>query len=235
MMKLLIEEVLAGQKRIIDVITSIIDEYNSRGNGFIEITTNIDDDEPFIVFMDWNEVAFVQRELNRRMWPDAFYKNHIGYLNQYGNKAYRDMRYKVKNSYIIPSGLHELDEFIEWGFDDEYAMCSECRKAVALEPGYFGDVPYYYYYAVDGEFICGDCIKNNELTENYIEEVIEGGSKANLDTRIVSEEKLKELGWINLGVTGTIEKLHTVKSQTQRCLWVKLTKDEEMTDNEQSN
>jgi hypothetical protein len=234
MMKLLIEEVLAGQKRIIDVITSIIDEYNSRGNGFIEITTNIDDDEPFIVFMDWNEVAFVQRELNRRMWPDAFYKNHIGYLNQYGNKAYRDMRYKVKNSYIIPSGLHELDEFIEWGFDDEYAMCSECRKAVALEPGYFGDIPYYY--VVDGEFLCGDCIKNNEqLTENYIEEVIEGGSKANLDTRIVSEEKLKELGWINLGVTGTIEKLHTVKSQTQRCLWVKLTKDEEMTDNEQSN
>ena len=223
------EEVPAGQKRIIDVITSIIDEYNSHGNGFIEITTNIDDDEPFIVFMDWNEVAFVQRELNRRMWPDEFYKHHIDYLNTFGDRAYESMRFKVGHIYAKPQGLHELDEFIEWGFDDEYAMCSECRKAVALE-----DTPYYYYYyAVDGEFLCGDCIKNNEqLTENYIEEVIEGGSKANLDTRIVSEEKLKELGWIK---TGTIEKLHTVKPQTQRCLWVKLTKDEEMTDNEQSN
>lgn len=230
-MKLLIEEVPAGQKRIIDVITSIIDEYNSRVNGFIEITTNIDDDEPFIVFNYWNEVAFVQRELNRRMWPDAFYKNHIEYLNRDGDKAYRDMRFKIGHVYAKPQGLHELDEFIEWGFDDEYAMCSECRKAVALEPGYFGDIPYYY--VVDGEFLCGDCIKNNEqITENYIEEVIEGGSKANLDTRIVSEEKLKELGWINMGVTGTIEKLHTVKSQTQRCLWVKLTKDEDEDDEE---
>jgi hypothetical protein len=234
-MKLLIEEVTAGQKRIIDVITSIIDEYNSLGKDFIEITERLSDDEQFIVFNNWDEVAFVQRELNRRMWPDAFYKHHIDYLNTFGDRAYESMRFKIGHVYTKPQGLHELDEFIEWGFDDEYAICSECRKAVALEPGYFGDVPYYYYYAVDGEFICGDCIKNNELTENYIEEVIEGGSKANLDTRIVSEKKLKELGWINLGVTGTIEKLHTVKSQTQRCLWVKLTKDEEMTDNEQSN
>lgn len=217
------------EQRTIDVITSIIDEYNSQRNEFVEITTRIDDDEPFIMFDNWEQVAFVQRELNKRMWPEAFYKHHIDYLNRFGDRAYENMRFKTNGMYLVPVGLHELEEFIEWGFNDEYGMCDNCRKAVALEPGFIGDTPYYY--VVDSEFLCGDCIKNDEtLTENYIEEIVKGGSKATIDTRIVPEKKLKEFGWIKLGVNGYVEKLHTIESQTQRCMWVKITKDEDEDD-----
>jgi hypothetical protein len=49
------------------------------------LTTNAENDKPFIIIESWVELATIQRELNRMIAPEAYYRNAIDYYNIEGN------------------------------------------------------------------------------------------------------------------------------------------------------
>ena len=190
-------------KRIaIEKIANIINklELNS------QLTTDAENDEPFVIIEEWCELATIQRELNRVMSPKPFYKWYITYLNEYGHEAFQDMRFgkgengkpvNVHNGrplYEVPDGLHRLEHYVEWGFSDEYVLCSNCYKAINTTPGYYGDIPAYA--IVNDELLCHNCIRDS-FEEDYIESVTNDPKNA-LKTTIISEARLEELGWKKL-------------------------------------
>ncbi|MDD5527068.1 MAG: hypothetical protein PHE11_06685 [Candidatus Omnitrophica bacterium] len=167
------------------------------------LTTN-ENDEPFLILTSWQELAMIQRELNKQLNPETYYKWAITYYNEYGRDAFQEMRFgqdehgnptsttKGYAPYEVPEGLIELDDIILNGFDDEYMTCSECGKAIKTTPSYFaGDKPRYA--ILDCDIFCGDCIATNH-EEEYIDERINSAKNA-INTSIISEDRLTELGW----------------------------------------
>ncbi len=174
---------------MIEILNNIIKNTNAT------LTTD-EDDEPFLIITSWQELAMIQRELNRHLNPGAYYKWAITYYNEYGNDAFQDMRLglREKSPYLVPEGLLRLDQVIEWGFDDEYVTCGNCGKAIHAAPEYYGDKPGYV--ILESDMLCGDCIH-----DNYVEEYIElctNNEKNAINTQIVSEEEITKLGWKKL-------------------------------------
>ncbi len=187
-----------------ELLRSIISDTNAT------LTTN-EDDEPFLIVTSWQELAMIQRELNRYLNPEAYYKWAITYYNEYGDDAFQNMRlgwtkekwdktrkrcsiYKGLSPYTVPNGLIELDKIVNWGFEDEHMTCENCGKAIHITPGYYGDRPRYV--ILECDMLCGDCIH-----DNYVEEYIElctNNEKNAINTQIVSEEELTKLGWKQL-------------------------------------
>lgn len=159
------------------------------------LTTN-ENDEPFLILTSWQELAMIQRELNKRLNPEAYYKWAITYYNEYGNDAFQDMRFKTNGipQYRQPVGLVNLGNIIDWGFEDEYTTCGDCGKAIHTTQSYYGDKPRIV--ILKGDVLCGDCI-HDHYTEEYIE-LCTNNEKNVINTRIVSEEELIELGWKKL-------------------------------------
>jgi hypothetical protein len=166
------------------------------------LTTN-ENDEPFLILTSWQELAMIQRELNKQLNPETYYKWAITYYNEYGRNAFQEMRFgqdkhgnptsttKGYAPYEVPEGLIELDDIILNGFDDEYNTCGNCGKAIKTSISYYGDKPRYA--ILDCDMFCGDCI-----AENYEEEYIElriNNAKNAINTSIISEDRLIELGW----------------------------------------
>jgi len=156
------------------------------------LTTNAENDKPFIIIESWVELATIQRELNRMIAPEAYYRNAIDYYNIEGNEAFQNMSFEVNHIYRVPEGLLELDDVIDWGFSDEWSTCSNCYKAIFTSPYYPGDKPRYA--VLNNEVLCDDCI-TNECEQEYIDSVTNDYKKT-LNTNIISESKLEELGWI---------------------------------------
>jgi len=171
------------------------------------LTTN-ENDEPFLILTSWQELAMIQRELNKRLNPEAYYKWAITYYNEYGDDAFKHMRlgwtketwdktrkpcgtHQGYSPYEIPEGLIELSNVIEWGFDDEYSTCGNCGKTIKTSISYYGDKPRYA--ILDCDIVCGDCIAEN-YEEEYINERINNAKNA-INTAIISEDRLEELGW----------------------------------------
>lgn len=186
----------------LDTINDIINEFSL--NSYL--TTDSENDEPFVIIEGWHELATIQRELNRAMSPKPFYKWYITYLNEYGHEAFQDMRFgkgengkpvNVHNGrplYEVPDGLHRLEHYVEWGFSDEYVLCSNCYKAICTTPADYRDIPAYA--IVNDEILCHNCISDS-CEEGYIESVTNDPRTA-LKTTIISEARLKELGWRKL-------------------------------------
>lgn len=80
--------------------------------------------------------------------------------------------WKEVNELFEKHGIN-LDDVIEWGFSDEFAMCDLCENIVHLYPDYIGDPPDYWINKKTGEIICSDCVKDdpesyiNYLTNNF--------------------------------------------------------------------
>ncbi len=176
----------------LDLIPVIIntDQLNS------QLTTDSETDEPFLIVEDWHEIGVLQRELNKWISPNAFYANRDRYINEQGNEAFQRMRFDTDGHapYLVPNGLFELYDVINYGFSDEHITCYNCYRSICTTPGYYGDKPRYA--IVNDEFLCGDCI-NNYHEEEYVESVMNDPENA-LNTAIVSEQRLKELGWKKL-------------------------------------
>jgi hypothetical protein len=152
------------------ILSEIIQNTNSI------LTTDSENDKPFVIIEDWNDLGKIQKELNKKLNPITYYKWLITYYNEYGNNAFQEMRLgwtkeswdKTKqpcnihrgfSPYVVPNGLTSLDDIMEWGFSDEYITCSNCYKAIATTPNYYGDKPRYA--IINDEILCGDCILND--------------------------------------------------------------------------
>jgi hypothetical protein len=183
------------KKFALDSLPDIINKNNLNSI----LTTNSEDDKPFVIIEDWEELGTIQQELNRLVSPETYYKWCITYYNEYGNAAFQRMRFSTNGHapYTVPEGLFELDDVIEWGFSDEHITCSNCHKAIATTPSYYGHKPRYA--IVNDECLCGDCIVN-DFEEEYLETTINNPTKA-INTAIISEDRLEELGWKKLSKT----------------------------------
>jgi hypothetical protein len=171
-----------------EILESIISNTNAT-------LTADENDKPFLILTSWHEIAQIQKELNKQLNPQAYYKWVITYYNEYGNDAFQEMRLGILHGsppYEIPEGLIELSDIIEFGFDDEYSTCNECGKVIKTSISYYGDKPRY---AILNkcEILCGDCIAGN-YEEEYINERINNAKNA-INTAIISEDRLEELGW----------------------------------------
>lgn len=179
----------------LDFLPTIIDvdQLNS------QLTTDSEEDKPFLIIEDWHELGIIQRELNKWISPKAFWANKDRYLQEHGN--FENMRFATHGGapYLIPEGLFDLDDIIDWGFSDEYTTCGNCYKSIEMTPGYYGDKPRYA--IINDELLCGDCIVEH-YEDDYIESVTNKTSNA-INTAIISEERLKELGWKELSKTYT--------------------------------
>lgn len=170
-----------------EILESIVQNTNAT------LTTN-ENDEPFLILTSWQELAMIQRELNKQLNPETYYKWAITYYNEYGRDAFKEMRLEILHGqppYEIPEGLIELSDVIEWGFDDEYSTCGNCGKVIKTSISYYGDKPRYA--ILDCDIFCGDCIAEN-YEEEYINERINDAKNA-INTAIISEDRLEELGW----------------------------------------
>jgi hypothetical protein len=87
----------------------------------------------------------------------------------------------------------KLDE-TQWGFSDEWITCSECGRAILTTPRFYGDKPRYA--IIQSDLLCGDCI-HDKYMEEYVDNATNNVSHA-INTGIVSEEELQELGWKKL-------------------------------------
>ena len=175
------------------------------------LTEDAETNKPFLIVEDWNEVGKIQQNLNKWWNSDAYYEWVITYYNEYGHEAFQDMRFgkgpngeprNVHNSkpyYEVPEGIFDLDDVIDWGFADEYTTCGNWYKSIEMTPGYHGDKPRYA--IINDELLCGDCIVEH-YEDDYIESVTNKTSNA-INTAIISEERLKELGWKELSKTYT--------------------------------
>lgn len=185
-----------------EILESIISNTNAT-------LTEDENNKPFLILTSWHEIAQIQKELNKQLHPQAYYKWAITYYNEYGNDAFQEMRlgwtkerwdktrklcgtHRGFSPYEIPEGLIELSDIIEFGFEDEYSTCDECGKVIKTSISYYGDKPRY---AILNkcEILCGDCIAGN-YEEEYINERINNEKNA-INTAIISEDRLEELGW----------------------------------------
>lgn len=158
------------------------------------LTIDAETAEPFLIVESWEELGKIQQELNRWLRPKEYYKNCIDYYNVQGNEAFQRMRFEVGYQYLVPEGLFELDDVCKWGFSDEYITCSNCYRAIGTTPGYYGDKPRYA--TVNNDILCGDCI-TTQYEEEYIESATNKPTNA-INTSIISEDGLAELGWKKL-------------------------------------
>ena len=159
-----------------------------------QITESVETGEPFVIVEEWTELGTIQRELNRAMAPRFFYKHYIDFLNERGNEAFQKMRFEHNDRYEIPEGLHELEEWLEWGFSDEYTTCGNCGRSLRTEHSSYDDIPKFA--ILNDELLCHECIRD-EFEEEYIESVTNNPKNA-LKLTIINESRLTELGWKEL-------------------------------------
>lgn len=198
------------KKVALDLLTTILQDNNLNSI----LTTDSENDNPFVIIEDWKELGTIQKELNKQISPKSYYRWCITYYNEYGNEAFQDMRFgwtKEKwdkkqrpcnvhhglSPYLIPEGLFSLHDIVDWRFSDEHTTCSNCYRAIATTPGYYGDK--LRYEIINCEVLCGDCIVNN-FEDEYIEYITNYPKRA-LKTSIISEDRLEELGWKKLSRT----------------------------------
>jgi hypothetical protein len=185
------------EKRILRMLWRITRNTNSF------LTESIDTDKPFLIVESWDDLGKIQREINRRMHKKLFKKWNPIYNKIYGNRAFEEMRFgHNKNNeltttskghwpYLVPTGLTELDNLIDWGFSDEHCTCTNCGKSFTTTPSYYGDK--LNYATIEDELFCTDCIRN-DLEDIYINNST-NNPKAAINTNIITEERLEKLGW----------------------------------------
>ena len=171
-------------------LADIIGEFNLNS----QITESVETGEPFVIVEEWTELGTIQRELNRAMAPRFFYKHYIDFLNERGNEAFQKMRFEHNDRYEIPEGLHELEEWFEWGFSDEYTTCVNCGRSLRTGRSSYDDIPKFE--ILNDELLCHECIRD-EFEEEYIESVTNNPKNA-LKLTIINESRLEELGWKEL-------------------------------------
>jgi uncharacterized CHY-type Zn-finger protein len=175
-----------NKQKALEILPEILGDMNS------QLTVD-ENDNPFLIVEGWDELSKIQQELNKNLAPEAYYEHVIEYYNKRGNRAFREMRLDTNGHapYLVPDGLFELDDVIEYEFSDEYTTCWNCGDAIRETPCCYGDM--LRFGIVEGDMLCGDCI-NKDFEQEYIDSVTNNCKHA-LKTSIISEDRLAELGW----------------------------------------
>lgn len=81
----------------------------------------------------------------------------------------------------------------EWGFEDEYYLCSVCGGVIRTTPGSAFWKQEYYQDFEACMIVCGDCVRANQKEkESYVKWLLENPERANT---ILSQEDLETMGF----------------------------------------
>lgn len=130
-----------------------------------DINFNIGDynGEEFMIVDDWDDIQKIQKVLNPEFQPKDKYDSTI------------------------------LDDFISWGFADEYTRCDECGKVIRTEPDSKHWTPDFWVDYENGYVVCGDCVRNNP--QEYLIDLTNNSDKANT---ILDDGDLTANGYVKL-------------------------------------
>ena len=137
----------------------------------------------------WGTIYPDGDECNEEVFLYENYGNNISDLN-----AILKEKLKAKGIDTYPDYDRE-DYYIDfvtgdnWGYNDEFFICSECEKAFRYNN--YGTANYW---VGDGFIICEDCVREN-YKEEYIAEHINNPKKANV---LLNPGELRELGFTRL-------------------------------------
>lgn len=136
--------------------------YDACNNGDIYCTLAKDeDDKDFLIVDGWKDVSKIQKALKSDFEPKDKYDTSV------------------------------LDDYIQWGFSDEYAVCDKTGKLIRTEPDSYSWTPDFFVNDRTGEIVCGDYVRDNP--EEYIEWLLSNPEeRANT---ILSEDDLEAAGF----------------------------------------
>lgn len=174
--------------------------------------------EPFCIVEGWGELSNLNKVLNEIHRPELWAQWEPVYREKYDRKLaeererwgegfrrwgeihpniYGSLRIPTGVNrdgepgapYLVPEGLIELDQVMEWGFSDEYSTCSDCYKAVRTSPDSYSWQMRGY---IDEDGIhCRECTKDDP--DLYLEHCMNSNSLLNEDLIDLVEE-----GWTDL-------------------------------------
>lgn len=119
------------------------------------------DGEDFLIVESWEDVAKIQKLLDPSFEPRGKYDTSV------------------------------IDEFMPWGFSEEYNVCNSCGEVVRTEPDSYSWTPDFFI-SNDGIY-CGDCTRNDP--QDYLETLINNPKVVNT---ILSESDLENAGFEKL-------------------------------------
>lgn len=110
----------------------------------------------------------------------------------------------IKAGFIKEGKRADLANILEadWGFSDEYQLCSCCYEVVHTSPDSYSWTKDYE--ILEWELICGNCIREDEsLQKEYIDFLTNNPEKANT---ILEEKHFKKYGYVKLSETGYVDR-----------------------------
>ena len=107
-------------------------------------------------------------------------------LNEAFRNVLKENKIDTYPDYTYDTYYIEFVSGDNWGFSDEFYICSECNKAIRTTDGY----AHIKVWIGDGFCMCEDCVRAN--ASDYIEDLTNDYTRANL---ILSENELNGLGF----------------------------------------
>lgn len=145
----------------------------------------------------------------------SFYKNIVEYGSlRLGENKMPPM--DDKPPYLVPSGLIDFEELLEdaeieeWGFDDEYSVCSHCGELIRTIADGYNWTPEFWN-SPEGR-LCIDCVNDNEdFTATYLEAMENKLKGCNLID-------LEEQGYVPLDIDFTVGLYEWAKDDPRKVL-----------------
>lgn len=86
-----------------------------------------------------------------------------------------------------------IDEFMPWGFMDEYSVCDSCGNIIRTEPDSYSWVADYWLDRDNGAIYCEDCVKEDPT--EYLHELVNNPQMANT---ILTDDELEDIGFVRM-------------------------------------
>ena len=111
-------------------------------------------------------------------------------LNALLQKEFEENKIDTYPDYTYDTYYIDFATGDNWGYMDEYNMCSECHRVIRIDENGYGFIPMW---IGDGFCMCEDCVKENP--DEYLDYLIDDCEHANL---ILNEKELNGHGFYKL-------------------------------------
>jgi hypothetical protein len=95
-------------------------------------------------------------------------------------------------SYLVPEGLIDLDDVVDWGFADEWSNCANCHVVLRTSPDCYFWKPQYWDDPAFG-LTCINCLDHAVYIDHHI-----GNANSAVNTELVD---LEEYSWHKVDIT----------------------------------
>lgn len=156
----------------------------------MENSTFSQDEEPFLIVAGWDEINYFERGIFNALDE---YTNTDADQEKIEDLGLNMTWYGITNENNYGKFFEDCMTYIntEWGFGDEYTLCSDCYKVIRTSPTSYDWTPDYT--LGDGYIICNECAKENK--EEYIQEYINNQQKA---ITWLNEDEIIDMGFVQL-------------------------------------